>query len=48
MKVPQVAHVAIVDRFKAAVLREPAIVSCFVVAGQFNFLLKVVARNAAK
>ena len=39
VKVPQVADVAIVDRFKAAVLREPAIVSCFVVAGQFDFLL---------
>jgi len=45
VKVPQVADVAIVERFKAAVLREPAIVSCFLIAGQFDFLLKVVARD---
>jgi Lrp/AsnC family transcriptional regulator, leucine-responsive regulatory protein len=45
VKVPQVADVAIVDRFKLAVLREPAIVSCFVIAGQFDFLLRVVARD---
>jgi Lrp/AsnC family transcriptional regulator, leucine-responsive regulatory protein len=32
--VPQVADASIVDRFKAAVRREPAIVSCFVIAGQ--------------
>ena len=43
MKGPQVAHDATVDRFKAAVLREPAFNSHFVVAGQFDFLLKIVA-----
>ena len=45
VKVPQVADAAIVERFKAAVLREPAIVGCFVIAGQFDFLLKIVARD---
>jgi Lrp/AsnC family leucine-responsive transcriptional regulator len=45
VKVPQVADVAIIERFKAAILREPAIVSCYLIAGQFDFLLKVVVRD---
>jgi Lrp/AsnC family transcriptional regulator, leucine-responsive regulatory protein len=45
VKVPQVADAVIVERFKEAVLREPAIVGCFVIAGQFDFLLKIVVRD---
>lgn len=45
VKVPQVAGEAIVERFKAAVAREPAITGCFVIAGQYDFLLRVVARD---
>jgi Lrp/AsnC family leucine-responsive transcriptional regulator len=45
VKVPQVANIAIIEEFKAAVRREPAIISCYITAGQFDFLLKVVARD---
>ena len=45
VKVPQVASESIVDRFKEAVRRERAIVGCYVTAGQFDFLLKVIARD---
>jgi len=45
VKVPQVAGQAISDRFKEAVRREPSIIGCYVTAGQFDFLLKVVARD---
>lgn len=34
---------SIIEQFKEAVLNEPAIVSCVITAGQFDFLLKVLA-----
>jgi len=45
VKVPQTPDSSIVEKFKKAVLREPAIIGCFISAGQFDFLLKVVARD---
>lgn len=45
VKVPQVANALIIEQFKEAVCREPAIIGCYVMAGQFDFLLKVVARD---
>lgn len=45
VKVPQVAGDSVVDRFKAAVRREPSIVGCYLMAGQYDFLLKVVVRD---
>lgn len=45
LKVPQVADIAIVERFKQAVLREPSIITCYVTSGQFDFLMQVVARD---
>lgn len=43
--VPQIEDRPIVEDFKRAVAAEPAIVGCYVTAGQFDFLLKVVARD---
>lgn len=43
IKVPQTGDVSVIERFKRAVLDEPSIVGCFITAGQFDFLLKVVA-----
>lgn len=45
VKVPQVAGDPVVARFNEAVRREPAIVACYVTAGQFDYLLKVVAKD---
>jgi Lrp/AsnC family transcriptional regulator, leucine-responsive regulatory protein len=45
VKVPQVANALIIEQFKEAVRREPAIIGCYVMAGQFDFLMKVVARD---
>jgi Lrp/AsnC family transcriptional regulator, leucine-responsive regulatory protein len=45
VKVPQVADTLIIEQFKEAVRREPAIIGCYITAGQFDFLLKVVARD---
>lgn len=45
VKVPQVANELIVERFKQAVIEEPAIVGCYITAGQYDFLLKVVAKD---
>ncbi|MDB5685261.1 MAG: Lrp/AsnC family transcriptional regulator [Sphingomonas bacterium] len=45
VKVPQVAGEPIVESFKEAVRREPAITACYLMAGQFDFLLKVVATD---
>lgn len=45
VKVPQVTNRAIVDEFKEAVSQESAIISCFITAGQYDFLLRVVARD---
>ncbi|ATE67386.1 Lrp/AsnC family transcriptional regulator [Rhizorhabdus dicambivorans] len=45
VKVPQVPGEPIIERFSEAVLREPAIVGCYVTAGQFDFLLKVVTAD---
>jgi Lrp/AsnC family leucine-responsive transcriptional regulator len=45
VKVPQVAGEAIVERFKDAVREQPAITACYIMAGQYDFLLKIVARD---
>jgi Lrp/AsnC family leucine-responsive transcriptional regulator len=45
VKVPQVAGKKIVEEFEQAVLKEESIVGCYIMAGQFDFLLKVVARD---
>jgi Lrp/AsnC family leucine-responsive transcriptional regulator len=45
VKVPQVANSTIVEEFRAAVLREPAIVGCYITTGHFDFKLKVVVKN---
>ena len=45
VKVPQVADRAIVDEFKQAVLDESSIVGCFITAGQYALLLRVIARD---
>jgi Lrp/AsnC family leucine-responsive transcriptional regulator len=45
VKVPQVNGEAIVERFKEAVRRQPAITACYIMAGQYDFLLKIVARD---
>lgn len=45
VKVPQVANSTIVEEFRAAVMREPAIVGCYITTGQFDFLLKVVVKS---
>ena len=43
VKVPRQNDDAHVERFKAAVLAEPLVIGCYVLAGPFDFLLKVVA-----
>lgn len=45
VKVPQVPGKDIVKDFTDAVLSEPSIISCFMTAGQYDFLLKVVSRD---
>jgi Lrp/AsnC family transcriptional regulator, leucine-responsive regulatory protein len=45
VKVPQIANASIIEDFNAAVQREPAIIGCYITAGQFDFLLKVVVRD---
>lgn len=45
VKVPQVADAEIVELFKAAVRTEPSIIGCYLTAGQFDFLLVVVATD---
>ncbi|WP_292936606.1 MULTISPECIES: Lrp/AsnC family transcriptional regulator [unclassified Novosphingobium] len=45
VKVPQIAETSIVDLFKVAVRREPSIIGCYITAGQFDFLLTVVAKD---
>lgn len=45
VKVPQVSDASIVDLFKEAVRREPSIIGCYITAGQFDFLLTVVAKD---
>ena len=35
----------VLDNFKAAVTREPAIVGCYITAGQFDILLRIVAAD---
>lgn len=45
VKVPQIIGDPVVERFNEAVLNEPAIVACYITAGQFDYLLKVVARD---
>lgn len=45
VKVPQVSGRTILDEFKAAVQCEPSIVSCYITAGQFDFLLRVLASD---
>ena len=45
LKVPQVSSDAIVQRFKEAVRLERSIVACYLTAGQFDFVLKVIAED---
>lgn len=45
VKVPQVPGDPVVKKFNEAILRERAILGCYVTAGQFDYLLKVVARD---
>lgn len=45
VKVPQISGRSILEEFKEAVIKEPSIVACFITAGQFDFLLRVVARD---
>jgi Lrp/AsnC family leucine-responsive transcriptional regulator len=45
VKVPQISSTTVVERFSEAVKKEPAVVSCFMTTGDFDFLLKVVARD---
>jgi Lrp/AsnC family leucine-responsive transcriptional regulator len=45
VKVPRRDDDAHVERFKAAVQREPMVIGCYILAGQFDFLLKVVAAD---
>ena len=45
VKVPQTADRSVDEEFRRAVANEPAIVGCYVIAGQFDFLLKVVANS---
>lgn len=45
VKVPQVANTSIVDRFREAVQKEPAVIGCYMTSGDFDFLLKVVAAD---
>lgn len=45
VKVPQIIGDPVVARFNEAVHKEPAIIGCYVTAGQFDYMLKVVARD---
>jgi Lrp/AsnC family transcriptional regulator, leucine-responsive regulatory protein len=45
LKVPQVANASIIDRFREAVQKEPAVIGCYMTTGRFDFLLTVVARD---
>jgi Lrp/AsnC family leucine-responsive transcriptional regulator len=45
VKVPRRDDDAHVERFKAAVQREPMVIGCHILAGQYDFLLKVVAAD---
>lgn len=45
VKVPQIIGDPVVERFNEAVRSEPAIVACYVTAGQFDYMLKVVAQD---
>src|SRR5580698_1381827 len=43
IKVLQIASRSVDEEFRRAVGREPSIIACYVIAGQYDFLLKVVA-----
>jgi Lrp/AsnC family leucine-responsive transcriptional regulator len=45
VKVPQVPGKPIVDEFTRAVQAEPSVVGCYLIAGQFDFLLQIVAQD---
>jgi len=45
VKVPQIIGDPVVERFNEAVRKEPAIIACYVTAGQFDYMLKVVAQD---
>jgi Lrp/AsnC family leucine-responsive transcriptional regulator len=42
VKVPQTGDPNVGKKFQEAVLREPAIVACYITTGQFDYLLKIV------
>lgn len=44
-KVPQIAGRQIEEDFKQAVMQQPSIVACYITAGQYDFLLRVVAKG---
>jgi Lrp/AsnC family leucine-responsive transcriptional regulator len=43
IKIAQIAGRSVDEEFRRAVAAEPAVIGCYVIAGQFDFLLKVVA-----
>jgi Lrp/AsnC family leucine-responsive transcriptional regulator len=43
IKVTQIASRCVDEEFRVAVAREAPIISCYVIAGQFDFVLRVVA-----
>ncbi len=45
VSVPQIIGEPVVQRFNEAIQAQPAIIACYVTAGQFDYLLKVVARD---
>jgi len=45
VKVPQIADTSVVALFKEAVRNEPSITECYITAGQFDFILTVVAQD---
>jgi len=45
IKIAQIAGRTTDEEFRRAAAAEPAIISCYVIAGEFDFLLKVVAQS---
>jgi len=43
IKVLQIASRSVDEEFRRAIAGQPAVVGCYVIAGQYDFLLKVVA-----
>lgn len=45
VKVPQVSGKSIIDEFREAVRAEPAITACYMTAGQYDFILRVLVKD---